>query len=447
MLNLMYLIISAAMLADYLSSLDIGFIPGVVKFLPDLLAAVTVVYVAAAGTRQRFRYVNMKYWLIFGAIGVVMVCGPIVNHESPGPMVAGMRYYLRALPFFFLPAIVNFSDRDIQRYMNVIFGFALLQSPVAVSQRVASEAKGWFTGDYVYGTLMISGILSLFLIAVLCVMAALMLRGRFRKIWFAVCFIVLVIPMSINETKVTVFLLPLGLLATFVLASPPEHRVRGTLSALGLLIIASAIFVPLYDYLNTLHNPEPFTIEDFLTGQGKMGRYVENDAGVGTGKEAGRADALIVPFKELSRDPIKFTFGLGLGNASKSSLGSQFSGRYQTLYWNYVMEESASAFLFELGFLGTSLILLLHWLLLRDAFFVAKHDHGLIGILAPGYVGAWIIITIGLFYLTIHVFVSLSFMFWFFSGLIAARRERLAVGRVPARRPLPATFEASNLKT
>jgi hypothetical protein len=227
MRNLMYLVIVAAMSAAYLSSLDVSIVPGVVRFLPDLLSALTVVYVAAAGIRQRFRYVNMKYWLIFGAIGVVMVCGPVVNHEAPGPMVAGMRYYLRAIPFFFLPAIAGFSDRDIQRYMNLIFAFSLLQAPLAVSQRVASEAKGWFTGDYVYGTLMISGILSLFLIAVLCVMSALMLRGRFSKIWFAVCFVVLIIPMSINETKVTVFLLPLGLLTTFCARVTPRAQNPG----------------------------------------------------------------------------------------------------------------------------------------------------------------------------------------------------------------------------
>jgi hypothetical protein len=425
-----YPIIAAAMLAAYLSypdhALGTGaYAPGIVKFLPDLLSLVTLVYVAIEGVRQRFRYVNGKYVLLFGAITVLMLCGPLANQEAPGAIMNGARIYLRAIPLFFLPAVVKFAERDIQRYLLMILGLSLLQVPVAVAQRLATAARGWFTGDYVFGTLMISGILSIFLIAVLCVMAALTLRGRISKLWFALCFMTLVIPMSINETKVTVILLPLGLLVTAALASPPGRRLRSMLQGLGLLACAAAVFVPLYDYYNTLHNPSPFTIEEFFSDPGNIDQWLNKSAGVGTGEEAGRGTALMAPVEAFSRDPARLVFGLGLGNASQSGLGPQFSGRYAGLYGNFVVEESISGFLFELGFLSTALILLLHWTVLRDILFVGRHDQGLYGAIAPGYVGAWIAITISLFYLTIHNFESISFMAWFFAGLFAARRERL----------------------
>jgi hypothetical protein len=427
-----YLIIIACMLAAYVSSPDVGLAPGVVKFLPDLLSVCTVIYVALAGTRQRFCYVAFKYWLIFAALGLAVSIGPLVNNESVGAIVAGARYYLRAIPLFFLPAVFEFSEKDLKRLMYLILALSLVQSPLAAYQRYTVFEGNRYTGDPVFGTLMTSGILSLFLIGVLCVMGSLMLRGRVGKIWYAACFVALVLPMSINETKVTVFLLPLALLVTFALAARPGKRILVMASALGLLVLGGAIFVPLYDYFGTMHNPVPLTIEDFLTNSQQFNTYMDKKAGVGTGEEAGRLDALRAPINALHDDPVKLTFGLGLGNASHSSLGKQFTGKYDTIYWNFVTTLSITAFLFELGLFGTALILLLHWMVLRDALYVSRRDSGLLGDLAPGYIGAWVTVTVGLAYLTVHTFESLSYMFWFFSGLIAARRKRLEVGSAPA---------------
>jgi O-antigen ligase len=421
----MYVVIVVVMLAAYLSSPAVAIAPSVLKLLPDVLSGLVAVYVIAVGAKQQFRNVNPKYWFIFGALLLVVACGPIVNQEAPGPIINGMRYYLRAVPFFFLPAVCHFEERDLRRYAALLLALALLQLPIALDQRFELAAEGRFTGDYVYGTLMISGILSLFLITVLCLIGALAVRGRIAKGWFAVCFVLLVIPMSINETKVSMVLLPLGMLITFFFASPPGRRWRTSAAALALLAIAGAIFVPLYNYYNTLNNPYPMTITDWFDSR-TLKRYFLSEARVGSTDEAGRGDSIIVPIKQFSRDPVKLVFGLGIGNASLSSLGNQFTGRYKSIYWTYVQTTSASAFLFEIGLLGTLLVLGLHFMWLRDAVVVARGNKGLTSDLAPGYIGAWVVITIGLFYLTIHTFESLSFVFFFLSGLIAARRTELA---------------------
>jgi hypothetical protein len=99
------------------------------------------------------------------------------------------------------------------------------------------------------------------------------------------------------------------------------------------------------------------------------------------------------------------------------------------VYWNFALVMSAATFLFEIGLLGTALVLFLHWMLLRDALFIAKRDDSLMGTVALGYVGVWVTVTIGLFYSLIHSCEAISFLFWFVSGLIAARRQRLAVSR------------------
>lgn len=427
----MYVVFVVALLSAYVGSPDPGIGPAAAKYLPELVSALLMVYVVATGAQQQFRYVNVKYWLIFGALALTIMCGPLVNHEAVGPIINGMRYYVRAIPLFFVPAVFNFSDHDIKGFLKALLVLSLIQVPLAIYQRYSYAAHGWHTGDGTFGTLMNSGILSLFLISVLCVLSALMLRGRISKLWFGLCFLLLVIPMSINETKVTVFLLPLGLLATFLVAAPAGRRSVVTLQALGLLIVAGTVFVPLYDYLNK-DVPGQFSIVDFFSNSKEVDKYMNRKAGVGTGEEAGRMVALVAPFNELSHDPIAFVFGLGLGNASKSSLGPQFSGKYMALYWNFMQQMSVTAFLFELGMMGTGLVLLLHWMVLRDALVVSRQDGGLVGVIALGYVGAWITISIGLFYSTIHASEAVAYNFWFFAGLFAARRQRLALNRKAA---------------
>jgi len=441
----MYLVICAVMLAAYLSDPAVHLLPAPVKFLPDLLSVLIVIYVIAAGSRQRFRLVNTKYWLIFGALAFAVMCGPLINQEAVGPIINGMRWYLRAIPFFFLPAVAQFDDEDLEKMLKLFLAFSLLQCPLAVYQRISNEAIGIQSGDAVIGTMMDSGVLSLFLIAAMSVMSALMLRGRLGKVWFCILFLLLLIPMSVNETKVTVFLLPIALLLSFVAAAPPRRRLLVGFQAVLFLIIAGAIFVPVYDYYNR-GVPGQFQIEDFLTNSAEFDKYMDRKAKVGTEEEAGRSDSLRAPFLALARDPVKLVFGLGLGNASKSSLGSQFTGRYKQLYWNFVLELSITAFLFEIGLLGTSLVLLLHWLVLRDALYVGKHDPGLVGTLAVGYLGVWTTVTIGLFYATIHLFEVLSFTFWFFSGVIATRREQLRLSKIEVPRSVPSYPVAAKLR-
>src|SRR5271169_4384288 len=101
----MYVVIATAMLSAYVSSPDVHLAPSVVKYLPDLVSAVLMVYIFVEGVRQQFRYVNVKYWLIFGALALTILCGPLVNQEEVGPIVAGIRYCVRAIPLFFLPAV------------------------------------------------------------------------------------------------------------------------------------------------------------------------------------------------------------------------------------------------------------------------------------------------------------------------------------------------------
>jgi hypothetical protein len=433
-------------LVDQLSTDHI--LPRPLGFVPELLSLVIVLYVVVMGARHRFQYVRGQYWLTFGAIAAVVLCGAIVNNVAPGPLIAGMRYYLRAMPLFLLPAVYEFKETQIRQQLRLLLMFGVLQLPIAIYQRMIVMRGHRFTGDPVFGTLLDSSVLSIYLICSVCVLTGMLLRQRISKIVYFVLFFYLLAATSINETKGTLILLPIGLVATVLIGSPPAKRLRLAVLTVGLFAIFVAGFAVVYDYVQNVRTNHYYTsLGKFFLDEKQLDRYVDTHSGLGATRQAGRVDAIVVPLRVLSRDPAQLAFGFGIGNASHSSLGPQFIGEHYPVFHSFLVS-SFSIFLLEIGVLGTALVFLLYWLIYRDALALARTDNSLIGSLAVGWAGIVVLTIFATPYKTIHTFASLSYLFWYFSGLVAAERMRLALGvrsqsmatadAAPIHAPLPA---------
>ena len=242
--------------------------------------------------------------------------------------------------------------------------------------------------------------------------------------------LVVLIPTTVNETKATIVLLPLGLLATFIVASASNRRLRNGLIAVTALSLFGSIFVPVYDYY--VKPRWGYGIVEFFTMEGRLEGYLERPrAGVGT-REAGKVDAIVVPLKAIAREPAQLAFGYGIGNASESALGEKFTGEYFRRFQPFRLS-TASVLIMETGVLGLALVLCLNFMIFRDARFLAVRAPGLLGGLAAGSVGVVAVVTGAMFYTELMAYGSISFLFWYFSGLVAAERmrlERAAVTRV-----------------
>ena len=402
-------------------------LPTVVHFLPEALSGVVALYVAIAGTRDGFRSVAPKYWFAFGAFAVVILCGVIDNGTGAGPMLSGMRFYLRAIPFFFLPAVMPTSDQQLKRQLNLLLGLAFLQLPLAVYQRWVVQSEGRYTGDSVQGTLTDSGVLSIFLICVVLVLTGLLLRRRIGKLRYALLVALVLIPSAINETKGTLVLLPVGIMVTLIMGGEPGKRLRYASFALLGLIAFGAFFIPVYNMME-VHNPYKVEkdITNYFTNGKELGRYMSSDvSGVGTAKDVRRGDAIEVPLQFLSRDPAQLAFGLGIGNVSPSNFGKNFEGSYFQLFKKFLIT-SFTFFLLEFGIFGVVMISLLFWLVFMDTLAVARVDDSLIGAIAVGWTGVVVLIALGMVYTILHEFTSINYLAWYFSGVICARRSSLA---------------------
>src|SRR5579871_15906 len=161
-------------------------VPGaaLVKFVPEILSVLIAAIVFFEGVRRGFRFMGAKYWLAFGLATFVIICGIFTNSVGAGPIVAGLRSYLRAIPLFVVPAVYTFTARQIRQQVLVVLGVALVQLPFAVYQRYLVWAAGKFSGDTVSGTATDSGILSVTLICISLVLLGFYLRKRIRFVPF-----------------------------------------------------------------------------------------------------------------------------------------------------------------------------------------------------------------------------------------------------------------------
>lgn len=427
---LILVMIVAVTVFRYLVAED--WLPAFFAYVPELLSALAAVYVVMVGGENRFRYVRPVYWLVFFGLLVVIVCGVIVNTLSPGIVVAGLRSYLRAIPFFLLPAAFVLKEKQLRVQFLVLLVICIVQLPLAWEQRSEVKFLGGHTGDSTDGTIQGSSMLTMFLVSAACVLAGLYLRKRISAKLFLLALLWILLPTTLNETKATLILVPLAMFATFVAASERGVRVRNAVVGLAVSAAFIAIFIPIYDYYMV---PRwGYGIMDFFTMEGRVEGYLIKDEQLGTTEQGGRLDGMIAGFELLSRDPAHLFFGLGVGNASPSSLGPQFTGHYAALF-EVFRPNTLSTVLVELGVLGVALVLVLHWLIFLDALAVARSDRGIFGALAAGWVGVSVVMAIGLIYHATMTNLALTFLFWYFSGVVAAQRQRIAE-ETPARAPV-----------
>jgi hypothetical protein len=238
-----------------------------------------------------------------------------------------------------------------------------------------------------------------------------------------VLFLVFLIPTTINETKATFFFLPVGLFVTFMVASRAGQRVRYAVLAFITIGVSTAIFVPIYDSF-IAERQYAVPLMDFLTDTDRMKRYMSTTVDVGVvGKDVGRLDSIVVPWRRLSTDPAQLAFGYGIGNVSHSALGHGFIGHHFQVFGPFA-GLAFSRLLLELGLLGLIGVFSLMWMIFKDSYVLSQRDQDLTGTLAVGWAGAVVVITLSVFYSDIIAATSLSYLFWYVSGLVAAARMR-----------------------
>lgn len=410
---------------DYL--VELGWLPRALKLLPELVSGLVVMQVFLRGPRTGFQFVRPAYLLVFGAMAVIMACGAASNALEAGPLVAGLRSYLRAVPLFFLPAVYSFDDRKLRSQLVLLLVICVMQLPLVVDQRLASLALGNPSGDDAVGTLETTGFASVFLICVGCVLAGMVQRRQIGVKVFATLFLLVLVTTAVNETKASFLLAPVGLMVTFLVGARAGTRLRNAVVAICLLAAVGAVLVPIYDYFGVMRQSGGGRMVDYVTDTRKVKGYMYAEP-TKDSTSAGRATSIARSFEEMSKDPTRVAFGYGIGNTSQSSLGQQFVGKYNSILGPY-LNTLVTVFMFEIGILGLFLSLLVCYLVFQDSQVVADSGRGALCGFAAGWAGVAVVIAIATFYNVHFASPAISYLFWYGSGLVAAHRMRLTRAR------------------
>jgi hypothetical protein len=418
-----YLIIGMLIVATLMSYLvKTLHLPRQMMLTPEAFSAIALLIVVARLPKNRLSEVEPRYLALFVLLILHLVAGMVVNDEPAGVVISGIRIYLKFMPFFVLPLLIPQTEKALKWQFLVLAGICLLQFPLAWDQRSAGMFKGSLTGDRTVGTMGISANLSILLCCAAAVALALHLRQKL-KLWHLIVFLAATLPATmINETKATLLIAPFALAVPAMFAGASSQAGKMKRMMVGALLIVGFLgaFIPTYDYY--IEQRWGYGLIDFFTMKGRVEKYLDKSAGLGS-QEVGRVDSMVLPFVAAKHDPTQAAFGLGAGNVSSSSLGPGFMGEQYYRYGNLV-GPTASRLLWEIGWVGLALVLCLHFMIFRDAL-VARHAEGLAGALGLGWIAVASIIGLTMFYNVAMQNDGLSYLFWFYSGVVVATASRV----------------------
>jgi hypothetical protein len=414
-------------------------LPPRILYVPDLVAgAVGAIVLVRLVATQRIFAVPLKYLIAFLGFCYVVVSAAVLNDVSAAVTFAGVRNYFKYVPLFLLPFAYVYSPNDVRKQLMVVLLVALVQIPLSFFQKFV-EYSWENTGDVVNGTMGAggSGRLSIFLVATITMVVAQFLGKRISFGWTLVLGLLLLLPTTINETKITPIILLLGLGGLL-------YAKRRQISAKQMVLIGASALVMLSIFVGVYNVV-------YKSDEGYMGRVTSNPAQLGlSGARAnldslrsalsrqretmivgrpsslfedqswvGRFDGMTMPLQAfLPNDLVHFCLGLGIGNTT-----STFGGRaaYTFLGTLGSAETTVTQLMWECGALGTLLFLSFIALVLKDALALSTDIEWCE--VASGWTGVTLLTLCICFYLNLFQAPALFALFTYWSGLIAATRS------------------------
>ena len=233
----------------------------------------------------------------------------------------------------------------------------------------------------------------------------------------------LFLPCTLNETKITLFLLPVALIfpAFFYQGKGISTKFKSLFitALIGVLFISA--FIPIYDHF--MKPRAGHGIVDYLRFEREGRGYLYYGSGGETGENVGRFDTIVLSYRDLSKDFGTLMFGLGMGNVMDTHFQSFGGPGFKDL--RYVQKAPALPSLFcELGLLGVIVYVAFFFFLFRDALLLRKSDD-IFGSFALGWSAVIAIMGISLVYNNFMRLNILNFMFWYFSGIVAAKASAM----------------------
>jgi hypothetical protein len=413
--KLIYLLFLSIFLLDHLA-FKIGFLNRYVTWLPDIISILLALIISIRITTGYGKNIPAVCSIFLVLFISNIIIGAVINFVPPGPIIAGTRTYLKFIPLFILPFVFSFSNQQIYTQLRFLLVLSIMQAPFALYQRLVLS-RGYLTGDLVRGTLPTSGILTTFLACAIAILMTFYLAKKISLKSFLFVFLLIFMPMTMNETKSTVLLLPLAVLLPIFFSSS-GIKLKQFIPMIILGIFVGIAFIFIYNHFSGAK----YEIGEFFSSDtGKAEHYLFRGvelgvAGTEYGK-IGRIDSILLAYQVLSENILTLLFGLGLGNVSES-FSPALSGQYAEAYSSFnVKFTQVTLILWELGIFGVLLYFALISMTFKYSRRLSKYD-SFPGIISSGWSVVCVIMAISLLYKPVLNTNVLGYLFWYFSGYV-----------------------------
>lgn len=404
----------SAFSAGYLAQ-QLQVLPGYAVLVPELLSGVALLAVLLRVVGGYGIGLDWRYAAFLALFFFTLAIGFAAQSVAPGVIVSGLRNYVKYVPFFLLAASYPFTDRQLGTQLTALVGILLFQIPLSIFQRFVQFGDRMHTGDPIRGMATSSSALSLLMVCAIALLVSLYLRRKIKLPLLFLGIAAFMIPTTLNETKGTVVMLPVALLAPALFMPPGSRIVRRLVPVAAIGCVALAAFAVGYNVM--LRHGDHRPIVEFFT-EGDVADYVYTGAADGEDRFVGRVDSVFIAARMISADPFKLAFGFGAGNVSPSSLPG-FGGRYAVYFESKgVTVTQVANFLWEIGFVGLFAHLLLYWFVFRDARLLSR-TKGAFSIHGQVWGSIVVLMGIALMYKSVLNMNEIAYLFWYFSGLIA----------------------------
>ena len=394
-------------------------------FIPEIFSLLVALVVVGRSIALRQWAQPLSYVWIFVAFILVCMIGLVAEAVDPGPLVFGLRNYFKFFPLLLLPAVYNFSDKQLSVLLGIYLLMAALQVPLAYFQRFVQFSDSMHTGDPITGSVTVSSSLTMVLCLAIALVITLYIHRKIALSLTLVLFCYLAAPTAINETKATMILLPVATLGPFFLARGVENKWRKAVPVLAICLLGLVAFAVIY---NTLVEARwgGTDVTDFFTGAGYEHYLYRGSEEGDFVYSIGRLDSMILPVTVLSDEWMQVLFGLGIGNVSPSSLPGM-EGAYVELgqELGYGMTAIGNL-IWETGVIGLLVYLILFTLIWRDTRRCANLDQGSdYSWLCTWWSTCIVIFVFGMAYKSVLQLNELGYMVFFWSGVVVSRYWRL----------------------
>lgn len=405
---LLYVLLLSIFLFEWLFVMGIG--SRYISWTPEIISLILLIYVPLKAASEKRLRLPLRYAVLWITYVIHIFLGFAINGESSGPMFAGLRMYLKFVPLFFLPCVYPFGDAAIKRLLRVILLLACCQLPFTIWQRFFGHADR-FVGDFAGGSLgyNTSGVLSLFLLTTMSFLMAFFIKKQISLWFLALSLFTVFLPTTINETKITVFFLPLAFIIPIAFSGMHGLGTFRSVSLLVMLVLCFTLFVSIYNRL-------------IISGtRAELVQFVKK--GELTRSYTNRRLIPIIKSLEMSRQDTKaFFFGYGAGNVS-TSFSETMIGEYAKPFARYhVGQVSFTQLVWEIGVFGAVIFFLIVLLIFVDSI-SASTQSGFIGAFSLGMVMCSTVFGLSFFYSATLNQNLFMYIFFLLAGLVVSRRS------------------------